>query len=158
ARRSSEVPMRKVSSLALGALLCASCSSSNRSPDATNPQPAVLSPQVVSQIEALLVEKQARTATQQKIASHLLYQRDGRLPGYTGKLAALIPLGETDSAGRVKVDLKGQMTPEVTDLVAKHGGSLITTDSGGGQAWLSLKELEGVAAHPGITAIRPSVG
>jgi len=139
-------------------LLIAGCTSSNRSPQATNPQPAALSPEVVSQIEALLVEKQARTPVQKKISSQLLYQRDGRLPGYTGKLAAVKPLGETDSAGRVLVDLKGQMTPEVLDLVSKRGGAVITSSAGSARAWLGLQQIEAVAAHPGIQAIRPAVG
>ncbi|MGZ3444640.1 MAG: hypothetical protein ACXWLG_03350, partial [Myxococcaceae bacterium] len=59
----------------------------------------------MSQIEALLAEKDARTPTQQKISSQLLYRRDARLPGYQGKHPDVVSLSEPDEAGRVLVDL-----------------------------------------------------
>ncbi|HUM10794.1 MAG TPA: S8 family serine peptidase [Myxococcaceae bacterium] len=151
--------MHKVTSLAVGVLLLAGCSGGNSSSGTGGPEPAALTPQAVSQIESLLMEKDARTATQRKISSQLLYRRDARLPGYSGKLPEVVPLSTPDETGRMLIDLKGDVTPEVLDLVGKLGGTVVSTTGGvSARVWVGLEHLETLAAQPAIQSIRPAQG
>ncbi len=148
--------MRRVVSLVASVLFCFACSSTNKSPGA-GPEPAALSPQAVSQIEALLAEKDARTPTQQKISSQLLYRRDARLPGYQGKHPDVVSLSEPDEAGRVLVDLSGDVTSDTLALVSALGGKMESSAQGSARAWIPLESLESLAARPEIRAIRPAL-
>src|SRR4051812_17637726 len=72
-----EVTMKRV--LVVGvALAVVGCSASSPLPVGTD-QAAALPPEVVSQLETLLAEKAARTPSQRKISSQLLYRRNGLL-------------------------------------------------------------------------------
>ena len=43
------------------------------------------------------------------------------------------------------------------DLIGKHGGTVTTSGPGSARAWIGLQELEAIAAHPGVQAIRPAL-
>src|SRR5512144_1694907 len=140
-----EGTMRRAALSAGSLCLAIACSTGNRGPEAVSPaEPTSLHPDAVAQIEALIAEKEARSPLERKISSQLLYQREGKLPGYAGKHPDLIPLTEVDASGRVLVDLKGEMTPELLDLVAKLGGTVVTTSATQqtARAWISLEHLE----------------
>ncbi|MGZ6123546.1 MAG: S8 family serine peptidase [Myxococcales bacterium] len=133
------------------------CSNSSR-PGSTT-EPVSLHPDAVAQIESLIAEKEARTPIQRKISSQILYTKDARLPGYAGKHPDLVPLTETDASGRMLVDVKGEMTAEVLDLVGKLGGTVVSTASSGqgARVWISLEHVETLAAQPAVNAVRPAL-
>jgi subtilisin-like proprotein convertase family protein len=139
--------------------LAVACSNSNSRPGNTTSGAVSLHPEAVAQIESLIAEKEARTPLQRKISSQILYTRDARLPAYAGKHPDLKPLYETDASGRMLVDIKGEMTPEVLDLVGKLGGTLVHTSAtlDGARAWVGPEHVETLAAQPSVNAIRPAL-
>ena len=154
--------MRRAAPIAATLTIALACSNGQKTPATTSTstaEPTALHPDAVAQIEALIAEKEARSPLERKISSQLLYQRDGRLPGYAGKHPDLVPLTEVDASGRVLVDLKGEITAEVLDLVGKFGGTVVYASPAqqGARAWLPLEHLETVAAQPAVSNIRPAL-
>src|SRR5690242_14320052 len=100
--------------VAVGLVGMAGCSSDAPTSNPPGGNEMELSPAVMAQMESLIAEKSARTPTQRKIASSLLYAKSGRFN------AALAPskdptkqitsLSQTDAKGRVLVDVKGTMS------------------------------------------------
>src|SRR3954462_576240 len=112
--------MKKILAASLCAL--AGCSQSNSKPAPA--KAAVLTPQAVAQIEALLAEKDARPPVQRKISSQLLYAKYGT--GLDTKLSlqsTVVP----DASGRVAVDINGAMSADLLDNVARLGGEVTTS-------------------------------
>jgi subtilisin-like proprotein convertase family protein len=150
--------MRRAASFAVFLALGVACSSGKRGPADTGSESGNIHPDAVAQIAALVAEKEARSPLQRKIASHLLYARDARLPGYTGKNPDVQPLHEIDADGRALVDLKGDVTPYTLELIEKLGGTVVARSelNQSARAWISLEHLETLAAQPDVTAIRPA--
>ena len=118
-----------------------------------------LSPAVIAQMESLIAEKSARTPTQRKIASSLLYAKSGRFN------AALAPskdpakqitsLSQTDAQGRVLVDIKGDMSA-LNGRIEALGGAVVDLGSSHARAWLSLDRVEDLAAESAVRSIHPA--
>lgn len=118
-----------------------------------------LPPSAVNQIEGLLAEKAARTPAQKKIASQLLYAQSGRfaatLEPTKDPAKRITSLAQTDTRGRVLVDIAG----DVTDAeIQAHGGALVGISPlhHSARAWLPLDRIEELAASSAVRAIRPA--
>lgn len=119
-----------------------------------------LPPTAVSQIEALLAEKAVRTPAQRKISSQLLYAASGKFRDATQPMRdpakQITSLAQTDSRGRVLVDIAG----DVTDAeVSALGGSLVGASKvhRTARAWMPLDRLEQLASSSAVRAVRPAL-
>ena len=119
-----------------------------------------LSPSVIAQMEGLIAEKAARTPAQRKIASQLLYMRAGRFNTAQGQTKGekLENLAQVDGAGRVLVDVKGDLNAGLQAQTASQGGTVVSTSArhGSMRAWVKLERMEELAANPGVQAVRPA--
>src|SRR5262245_20232387 len=124
--------------VAAAVLAAAGCSTDapTTNPDDGEPQ---LSPTVIAQMEALLAEKAARTPTQRKISSSLLYAKSGR---FATTLAAskdpdrqIKSLAKYDGQGRILVDIQGDMS-QLGGAVAALGGAPVKTTASSQRAWM----------------------
>jgi subtilisin-like proprotein convertase family protein len=117
-----------------------------------------LHPDAVAQIEALIAEKQARSPVRQKIASQLLYLKDG-MPSGRAPSTRLEGLAKPDAAGRYLVDLQGDLTPALLGEIAAQGGVLVSAsaEQKSARAYLTLGSLEALASDPGVQALRPAL-
>jgi proprotein convertase P-domain-containing protein/subtilase family protein len=152
---------RKWALTAIGLLTALGCSgdisTSGQVDEATLPASAI------SQIEALLAEKDARTPTQRKISSQLLYAASGRFKTGAGTakagggLTSLIPV---DSQGRTLIDLKGDVsTASIQSQVQSLGGKVVSTSVAHGsmRVWLSVSKVETLAANSAVQFVRPAM-
>ncbi|HET9988564.1 MAG TPA: S8 family serine peptidase [Kofleriaceae bacterium] len=112
-----------------------------------------------AQIEALLAEKAARSPAQRKIASTLLYEAHGTFAANIGTAKdpskRIEPLASHDKAGRVLVDIAGDVT---ADRVAAVGGAVVGSSAlhHAMRAWLDPSRLEELAGDASVSAIRPA--
>ena len=87
-------------------LALAGCTQQGASPPASGALPD----SAVKQIEALLKEKDSRTPAQRKIASQLLYARNGMPAGIEWKLSDQVQsTAQVDAKGRYLVDIRGDL-------------------------------------------------
>ncbi|HEY5952126.1 MAG TPA: S8 family serine peptidase, partial [Kofleriaceae bacterium] len=114
----------------------------------------------VSQMEALIADKAARTPAQKKISSQLLYAQSGRFADAVAPTKdpdkRITSLSQVDARGRVLVDIAG----DVSDAqIQALGGSLVGTSTvhRTSRAWLPLDRLEELAASASVHAIRPAL-
>lgn len=119
-----------------------------------------LPPSAVSQIETLLAEKTARTPEQRKISSQLLYLAQGKFADVTSPRRdpkeRLTSLTQTDTLGRVLVDIKGDVTDaEISALGGRLVGSSALHHSA--RAWMPLAKLEQLAGGTNVKAVRPAL-
>ena len=121
-------------------------------------QPLAMSANAVSQIQALIAEKETRTPAQRKIDSQLLYA--GRMargleaaPG----VATLETDVEVDSKGMVEVDIRGDVNSKTEALVALAGGYVVRSfgfaDSI--EAVVPIANLEMIAQSEAVRFIAP---
>jgi hypothetical protein len=119
----------------------------------------VLSPSVIAQMDALIAEKAARTPAQRKIASSLLYARDNKFAAALAETKdeskRISSLNQTDSAGRVLVDINGN-TAALASKIDALGGKVVNSGSSHARAWLALNQLEALAGDASVKAIRPA--
>jgi subtilisin-like proprotein convertase family protein len=139
-------------------------------PDSTSSTPsgdlkANLPESAISQINALLNEKAARTPAQRKISSQLLYAASGRFPVLKHTLqkgetqpSGLRSLLRYDDQGRVLADLKGDVDAGLERQIEMAGGTMLSSsvEQKSARAWLPLGTLETLASHPVVKAIRPA--
>jgi subtilisin-like proprotein convertase family protein len=143
-------------------VLASACSSE---PGATAPTPdepgapTALSASAIAQMDALIQEKQARTPAQRKIASSLLYAQTNK---FAAAMSDQVPvarritsLQQTDSDGRVLVDLRADMA-QLDGKIAALGGKVINSGKDHARAWMPLGQLEPLAAEAAVKAIRPA--
>lgn len=127
-------------------------------PPAPGVEPVDLPPSAVSQIEALLAEKAARTPAQRKIASTLLYMKSGRFtpPETKDPSKQIRSLAQTDTKGRTLVDIKGDVDGKIID---SYGGEVVgaSTIHHSTRAWMPLDRLEDVASIATVQTIRPAL-
>ena len=129
------------------------------------PQPAptpVLQPGVIAQVSALLQEKEARSASQQKLDSQLWYalqaNRGLALNGlddvYASATAAVAP----DANGLVSVDIKANVNPRVLAQITGLGGTLgfVSAAQKAIRATLPLTAVEALAASAAVLRIEPA--
>ncbi|MGH3427005.1 MAG: hypothetical protein ACRDQZ_05475, partial [Mycobacteriales bacterium] len=119
-----------------------------------------ISPQAMQQIQALLEEKAARSPTQRKIGSHLIYaaklSRGESLPNGMQAMPLLV---RSDAAGRALVDISAAVNPAVLAKIAELGGAVVNSypQYRAIRAWLPLSRMEELAALPDVTKIRPAM-
>jgi len=116
-----------------------------------------LHPNAVAQIQTLLAEKNARSPARRKIASQLLYAANG-MPGASSK-TPLVPTGKPDEAGRVLVDLRAAVSPDLLAKIEKLGGKVLSNSvtPGSLRARVQLGSLDALAAEAAVTSIRPAL-
>jgi subtilisin-like proprotein convertase family protein len=145
--------------VAAGVIAAAGCSTDTPSPQAGSNNGDVLSPAVIAQMESLIAEKSARTATQRKISSSLLYAQSGR---FNAALAEskdpskqITSLSQVDAKGRVLVDIKGDVAA-LNGRIESLGGEIVKLHQRSARAWLSLDHMEDLAAEPAVQSIHPA--
>jgi hypothetical protein len=142
--------------LIVGAALAAvlGCSASEPLPLGAQP-PVALPAEAINQLQALLAEKAARTPTQRKISSQLLYQRNGLIV----PPADVLPLTAPDQQGRVLVDIKHSLGASLEGRVADLGGTVThsSVSHHSVRAWMPLARLEELAGDAIVLAIRPAL-
>ncbi len=117
-----------------------------------------ISAEALAQIEALIAEKEARTPTERKIDSQLIYEL---------KKAAGLPIAsgvadiETDVPyapdGRAVLDVKADVTADLLARVRAMGGAVLyeSPDHTSLRIHLSLDRVEALAALPGVGFVQP---
>ena len=122
-----------------------------------------LPPSAVEQIEALLAEKEARTPTQRKISSSLLYLKSGRFASSIAPASSKNPskqiqsLIDLDPMGRALVDVKGDIS--LRSKIESMGGTIVHSSSAQRsiRAWLPVDRVETLAGEASLDAIRPAL-
>ncbi len=112
-----------------------------------------------SDIEALIADKATRTPVERKLDSHLVHalrqQRQQRVvPGRGAGLAAL----RSKADGRVLVDLRAAVQPELLARIEAAGGTVVSRQARFQtiRAWLPLDQVDALAARPEVRSIRPA--
>jgi hypothetical protein len=109
--------------------------------------------------QTMLPEKVSRTPAQRKIDSQLLseiYRRRGQAAGKH------VPPGETgvkvDPRGRVRVDVRAEVTEALLKTVQRLGGTIQSTsvEHRSILAWVPLLKLEQLAGDPAVSSIQPA--
>lgn len=119
-----------------------------------------LSAQAQSQIGSLLAEKEARTPTQQKLDSQLIYaakmQRGQAISSAVETLQVSLP---EDSTGQVLVDIDATVSRALLKSIGAAGGSVESSfpQYHTLRARLPLAQIEAIAASADVRFIRPAV-
>ena len=118
-----------------------------------------LNAQAREQIRILQEEKAARTPAQRKIDSQLVHalrkKRFGLVaPGLTSLKVDL----EIEADGRVLVDLRAKVTPELLEFIERNGGKVVNSfeKDNAVRAQVPLDRIEGLAARPEVRSLRPA--
>jgi subtilisin-like proprotein convertase family protein len=129
-------------------------------PGSSSTDLVALRPEAIAQMELVLAEKAGRSAAQRKISSQLLYARDG-LPTGTGKTkpVPLQSLMTSDGAGRMLVDIKGELDASALARLEGNGGKVVTSSPAHRslRAWVKAEALEAVASEATVQSVRPAL-
>jgi len=118
---------------------------------------SAVGPELASGIAALLEEKAARTPSQRKLGSQLLYAaRMQRGAPVARGIARLHTPVEIDAEGRVLVDVRGRVGEPLLREIRELGGSVVASVPrfGAVRARMPLAAVEALAAHSAVHAIR----
>lgn len=110
------------------------------------------------EIAGLIAEKNARTPTQQKIDSQLLYAANQARTGVASSAAPGLRVdGIADAQGRVEVEVRGVADAAMASLVRAQGGIVVRqfAQSRTTEAIVPLLRLEALANDDRVTSIRP---
>ncbi len=111
------------------------------------------------QIQALMADKAQRTQTQQKIDSQLIYAARQKATGIVHAAAPkLQPSLRAEADGRIKVDIKGTVTPGLLAAIQAAGGTIISSLPSYHVllAVLPVESVEALAARDEVLFIRPA--
>ena len=120
---------------------------------------AVTTAEALAGSQTMLPEKVSRTPAQRKIDSQLLseiYRRRGQAA------EKQVPPGETgvkvDATGRVRVDVRAEVTQALLKKVQRLGGTVQSTsvERRSILAWVPLLKLEQLAGDPAVSSIQPA--
>ena len=109
-----------------------------------------------TQIAAVIKDKEARTPAQKKLDSHLIYAAreaaDGQAFKALPQFRSNVKLG---GKGRVVVEIKGTITPELLEAIAAQGGKVVESYPASGlvRVKMPVLNLEGLAARPEVQFI-----
>jgi len=146
--------------VAVGALAAGCASDSPQPPSSSSDGNAALSPEVMAQIDSLILEKAARTPAQRKISSALLYAKSGRFNAALAETKdpakRITSLQEVDEKGRYLLDVRGDMAA-IGGRLEALGGSVVKLHRQTARVWLSLDQVETLAAEPKVQTIRPAL-
>ncbi len=125
------------------------------------PQP-LLQPSAMAQVSALLQEKEARSASQQKLDSQLWYALqasrglalDGLDEVYASAQAAVAP----DATGQISVDITARVNDRLLAQIKAMGGVLgfVSAEHRAIRATLPLSAVEALAANALVQRIEPA--
>jgi len=117
-----------------------------------------ISPEALAQIEALIAEKESRSATEQKIDSQLLYEMRMR----SGLAAAPgIAAVETDVPyapdGHAVVDVKAKLSDELDAALAALGAEVLSISPADSaiRIHIGIEKIKALAALPGVIFVEP---
>ncbi len=115
-----------------------------------------IKPSAVQQMTILLQDKRSWTPAQKKLDTGLIYEikrRNGTFPTGLSKLRTGAPV-ETD--GRVLVDIRATVSPELLKAIEELGGTVINRHErfDAIRARLPVLEIEGLAARGDLAGIR----
>jgi hypothetical protein len=104
-----------------------------------------------------MAEKTTRTPAQQKIDSQLLKRARLKRQGLSSTAIDQDQL-ERDSAGRVAVDISGEVTNILLDAIQREGGSVISSypQFKALRAYLTLESLDTIAGLAEVRTISPA--
>ena len=123
-----------------------------------DPAVAGLSPEVVAQIDALIAEKESRTAVQQKIDSQLLYE--GRMEAGEPVASGLWAV-ETDlpyaNDGHLVVDVRAVEGSTIASRLPGGDVELVSVSEDGAnlRVHLNVDEIETLANDPDVLFVQP---
>ena len=122
-------------------------------------QPAAdISPEALAQIDALLAEKDGRTAAQRKIDSQLIYERkmEAGQPLASGIWAVETDLPYADD-GHLVVDVRARAGSGLASRLPAAGIDVLfeSADGSNVRAHLNVDQVEGLAADPDVLFIQP---
>ncbi len=133
--------------------------SRSTAPDARPAAEERLTAAMLASINAMDREKDARTPTQRKIDSQLLFADKMRrgVPIAEGVDALTVDL-ERDAKGRVKVDLKAKVSQALLQSIADAKGEVLDShdDYGSVRAWLGLEHVEAIAGRSDVAFVHPA--
>jgi uncharacterized repeat protein (TIGR01451 family) len=119
-----------------------------------------ISSNALHQIESLIEEKSTRSPAQRKLDSQLIHairQAQGlpMAPGVATLRTNVMP----DASGRVEVDLKAVVSPELLDAIQQLGGVIVNSapNFGAIRARIPVGKIEDAAALPAVRSIRRAV-
>ena len=118
-----------------------------------------ISQSALGQIEALMREKESRTPEQKKIDSQLLYKLKQKRGEQIAPGVENLGAGVREAAdGRVLLDIRAKVTPEVLEAIRQAGGEVISAHEqfDAIRAKLPLDALETIAGLDEIKFIRPA--
>jgi hypothetical protein len=111
------------------------------------------------QIQAMMADKAQLTKTQQKLDSQLIFAARLKATGVVHPAASkLRPSLTAETDGRIKVEIKGTVTPELLVAIQAAGGKIISSLPGYHvlQALIPVENLETIAARADVVFIRPA--
>lgn len=119
---------------------------------------ADLSPQVLQQINELILEKQSRTDAQRKLDSRLVYAvKEAMGVRLTDSIDVLPTLDSLDrAAAGVLVDVRATATADVAAAISQMGGAVLSTSDTVLRARVPVEQLETLAALPEVQSIKPA--
>ena len=153
--------------VAVGVLTAAGCSADAPAPTAgpgNNNGDVQLPSAVMAQMDALLGQKAARTPSQRKISSALLYAKTGQFAPMIAQNNTKNPdkqmtaLTQYDDQGRVLVDIQGRAgISAMAATVEANGGLVVYAGNHSIRSWVPLANLEAIAADARVQAVRPAM-
>ena len=111
------------------------------------------------QIQALTADKAQRTKAQQKLDSQLIYQARMKATGVVHPAAPkLRPSLTIEADGRIKVDIKATVTPELLSAIQTAGGTILSSvpTYHAVQAVLPVENMETIAARSDVVFVGPA--
>jgi acyl-CoA hydrolase len=101
---------------------------SNASAQSQNSLAASARQNALQQIQALMADKAQLTKTQQKLDSQLIFAARLKATGVVHPAASkLRPSLTAETDGRIKVEIKGTVTPELLVAIQAAGGKIISS-------------------------------
>ena len=153
--RVGPAPIQTPLVLALGFSLCLSAALGQTSAAPRD----LLRPHTRDEIESLQAEKLTRTPAQRKLDSQLVYALRAKREGVVSRQAVLLrPDLSLESDGRVLVDIKADVSPDLLGFIERGGGAVLNSfpRDHAIRAVVPLNQLETIAARPGVRSIRPA--
>ncbi|MGE0129622.1 MAG: S8 family serine peptidase [Blastocatellales bacterium] len=141
----------------LSRFLSGSASAQAESASAQAEDKTKINQSALRQIEALMREKESRTPEQQKIDSQLLYKLKQKRGEQIAPGVENLATGVQEGAdGRVLLDIRAKVTPEVLEAIRQAGGEVISAHEqfDAIRARLSLEALETLAGLKEVKFIR----
>src|ERR1019366_8767669 len=113
----------------------------------------------MQQIQALMADKALWTKAQQKLDSQLIFHARFKATGMVhAKALKLRPSLTPEADGRIKVEIKGTITPELLAAIQAAGGNILSSLPSYHtlQALMPVENIESIAARADVDFIRPA--